>query len=87
MDIPAWTRELDTLWQAVKALSRQARAAAGGQDTLLLNALDQLATALRTTQDARQRAHEAAETQGAAQRRDLLIRSEKFKVSLLERSS
>ncbi len=74
MDIPALTRELDTLWQAVEAVSRQVRAAAGGQDTPLLNALDQLATALRTlrtTQDTRQRAYEAAEAQGESQRRDL----------------
>jgi chromosome segregation ATPase len=74
MDIPALMRELDTLWQAVEALSRQARAAAGGQDTPLLHALDQLAAALRTlrtTQDARQRAHEAAEAQGETQRRGL----------------
>jgi chromosome segregation ATPase len=74
MDTPALTHELEILWQQIEALQRGVTAAVGEPQAALRNALAQLATALRTlrtTQEAQHQAHEVAEVQGEAQRRDL----------------
>jgi chromosome segregation ATPase len=74
MDIPALTQELERIWQQIHGLHRQATEAVGERDARLIEALAQLAAALdtlRTTQEARHRAYDAAGAQGAAQRRAL----------------
>jgi chromosome segregation ATPase len=88
MDIPAFTHALERLWQQIEALHRQAREAAAGQDTPFIHAVTQLGTALqmlRTTQEARHHAHEAAEAQGEAQRRDLTDANTQLQAELTTR--